>query len=460
MNHSTHPVSAPRVRRRLLLTLALGETPEQLPTESQRRRGIAAAVRKIHGGAIDRVLRHFGSDMQVTRLHDARSSAQRYDDSEQLTGIARVLRVEVEDDSRMHPLVDALRQLPTVERVTPDYVAAAPFLDATAVMAANSDVAAAWETRRLIRLPEALGYEPGSPSVVLGLADTGIVSRHAEIAQQVRAGFDTVDLRVSEVTGYTLVGDYSARDEDPMDEVGHGTGCAGILVANGEVLPPGAAGACGVVPVRVLGAALGPNQKRVGIGAIANIDQGMKRLIDLGAKVINMSFGTPASALLPDDPSPHEEIVNYALSRGCILIAASGNSGQTERFFPAAHPDVIAVGAVDARGVLASFSTRGDHVSICAPGHGIWTCGLAGYTQASGTSFASPFVAGVVALLVARAERRAYPLDAQRTREVLMASARPFATVEHEGGGAGIIDAFAALQRLDKTIDEWLGGEP
>lgn len=446
-------IGTQRVRHRLLLTLALGETPEHLPAEAARRRGAATAASGIDGGPIDRLLRHFGSAARVTRLHEARGL--RYDTAEQLTGVARVLRVEVADDAHLSHLVDALRQLPVVERASPDFLAAAPF----EAVQDGVESETAWQSRRLIRLPQALGYEPGATSVAVGLADTGVSAAQVEIARQLRSGFDTVDLTDAEVTGYTLVGDNRARDEDPSDEVGHGTGCAGILVANGEALPPGAAGACALVPVRVLGAALAGQGRRVGIGAIANIDLGMKRLIDLGVKVINMSFGTPAAALGPDDPLPHAEIVRYALERGCILVAASGNSGACERYYPAAHPGVIAVGAVDASAVPARFSTRGDHVALCAPGQAIRTCDRDGYTVASGTSFAAPFVAGVAALLAARAERRAFPLQPELARQILMESARPFAVAHQEGCGSGVLDALAALECLDAQIDARLEGD-
>lgn len=444
-----------RVPGRLLLTLALGEVPERLPTDRQRRMGAAAAAERVDGGPLDRLLRHYGHAARTTLLHDGSRGNRSYDGVEQLSGVARTLRVEVAEDEQMAALVQALRQLPTVDRVSPDYLAVAPFNGALAAVEENT----AWEARELIRLPEALGYEPGDPSVVVGLADTGVVSAHREISHRIRAGFDTVDLRVEEVSGYTLVGDYSTRDQDPTDEVGHGTGCAGILVAEGDGLPPGAAGGSLLVPVRVLGAAIAGNRRPVGIGAIGNIDQGMKRLIDLGVKVINMSFGTQESALLPDDPRPHTEIVEYALARGCILVAASGNSGRTERYYPAAHPGVIAVGALDGAWVPARFSTRGDHVALCAPGQSVWTCDLNGYTRVSGTSFAAPFVAGAAALLAARAQHRAFPLQPELAKEVLTQSARPFSRHEEPGCGAGTLDIFAALQLLERRIDRLLESE-
>lgn len=458
--------------RRLLLTVKLGELPEHVPSLASARRYGAAPADHVDGGVIDRLLRQHGHAARITRLHTARTTramrpgvpgVRRFDDSEQLSGVARVLRVEVADDSCLEPLVDALAQVASVERVAPDRLCTTPFLDpAPAYTLHGTDLDAAWRTRAQVQLPEALGYERGLPSVRIGLADTGVLALHAELEHSaVGAGFDTVDLSADDVgASAELVGDYRGYDEAPDDDVGHGTGCAGILLANGGSLPPGAAGDCALVPVRVLGAAR-EGTGCVGIGALANIDAGMKRLIDLGVKVINMSFGTPETMLRDSDALPHLEVVRYALARGVLLVAASGNSGRTERFFPAAHPGVIAVGAVEHDGTPADFSTRGDHIALCAPGRAVWTCGLDGLTRTSGTSFAAPFVTAACALLAARAERRAWPLDPELALDVLRASVRPFAVAAGSAGcGAGVLDVAAALRQLDQRIDDALDAQP
>jgi len=287
---------------------------------------------------------------------------------------------------------------------------------------------------------------------VFAVAGTGVALEHCELERRLRAGVDSVVLDPRAVGGLQLVGDFRRAGNHPQDEVGHGSGCAGIIAARGEGIAIGAAGACGLTPVRVLGAALSGG-KRVGIGALDNIDAGMKRLIDLGVKVINMSFGTPESMLAGDAPLPHEEIVRYALARGVILVAASGNSGLAEKYYPAAHPGVIAVGAVEPDLRPAAFSTRGAHVALCAPGRDILTCDLSGYQRATGTSFAAPHVAAVCALLASRALRRAWPLDGAQVRRILVESARPFPVDGVTGCGAGCLDAAAALRRLDEIVD-------
>ena len=197
------------------------------------------------------------------------------------------------------------------------------------------------------------------------------------------------------------------------------------------------------------------DRKPVGIGAIYDIDIGVKRAIDLGAKVLNMSFGTAASSLEPGDPKPHTDIVKYGVARGCVMVAASGNSGKQEEFYPAAHQGVIAVGAVDKTGTPCSFSTRGPHVALSSPGEDIVSANLRGYAKASGTSFATPYVTATAALLVSRAEGRAEPLNGSDVRRVLRNSAQSFALGSDTSGcGAGVLDCRESLKTLEKEFSE------
>jgi subtilisin family serine protease len=174
--------------------------------------------------------------------------------------------------------------------------------------------------------------------------------------------------------------------------------------------------------------------------------------VDLMARVINMSFGTPASAIAPGEPLPHTDVVRYALDSGCVLVAASGNSGIEERYTPACLDGVIAVGACDDRGTACSFSTRGTHVQLAAPGESIMTAGLDVDRPATGTSFAAPFVAGAGALLVSLALRRSALLTPERAASVLRQSARAWRGTPPRGSGVGILDARAALEILDRDI--------
>ena len=154
-------MSARTVPGRLLLTLKLGEMPEHVPGLRAVHGYGTPMAECIDGGVIDRLLRHHGGAIRVARLHSARVrraekrnvvGARRFDDAEQLSGVARVLRVQVRDVDGLPTLLRALAELPTVERVAADYLCHAPF-DAARIAAdpqLRSDPA--W-ARDVIRLP-------------------------------------------------------------------------------------------------------------------------------------------------------------------------------------------------------------------------------------------------------------------------------------------------------------------
>lgn len=442
----------------LLVKLRVGEAPPAVPARLDVMRRLGAPAQGLDGGPIDRLLRHHGGAARVTRVYSAAQSVHRpgarhlgYDDVEHALGMAATFLVEVDRTTPIGTLVDALRQLPAVEHACPHWIATAPF-----ELPAAADLDDAWAPRVRVNGPDALAYETGDPAIVVAIVDTGIAPVHPEFVDRWRAGFDTVQLKDTDLAaGVTLLGDHARFDRRPYDPfVGHGMGCAGIIGASGACLPPGLAGAASLLPIRVLGAARLPGRPDpVGMGALADIDCGMKIAVDLGAKVINMSFGTPDSALANGGAKPHEDVVRYALAHGCVLVAASGNSGRDEAFWPAAFDGVIAVGAVDASGRPAHFMTSGAHVALCAPGERIVTAALRGYQCATGTSFAAPFVAGAAALLVSRAERRASPIDGATLRALLVESASPFPGGSAPGYGSGVLDVRAALAALDRRID-------
>jgi subtilisin family serine protease len=257
------------------------------------------------------------------------------------------------------------------------------------------------------------------------------------------------------------VGDSRGLDFNPSDEVNHGSHVAGIIGAQGWRIPRGVGGRCLILPIRVLAAAvIAERRKRSGVGALSDINAGLKVCVDLGAKVINMSFGTSDSNLHPDDPRPHARVIRYAARYGCVMIAASGNSGLEERYYPAAHPEVIAVGSVDEWGQRSAFSTYGPHISICAPGERIISAGRRGYLASSGTSHAAPFVAGVAALLVSRARRSRRELDGAEVKRLLIESATPLQGGFNKHTGSGLLNALAALRRLERLLvgDQFRGG--
>lgn len=203
------------------------------------------------------------------------------------------------------------------------------------------------------------------------------------------------------VAGYDFVG----NDSNPKDQSGHGTHIAGTIAqsSNNGYGTAGVAFNAAVMPVRVL--------DRWGRGSYYDIYQGIIWAVDQGAHIINLSLGGrfPSSLL--------RQAVEYAYDQGVVVVAASGNRGDTSSdgvIYPAAYDDyVIAVGSVRYDKKRADYSNGGDSLDFMAPGgdldadqnndgygDGILQQTLGGFLFYQGTSMATAHVSGLVALLL------------------------------------------------------------
>lgn len=443
---------------RLMLVLVSGEARPHVPCRIDRLLGAALPATTMRDPRIDAIL-NGDEDFIVTAVYHARRSFGRvgeqhsdFDDLEESLGLSRTYSVELANSDRAAEAVERLRELPNIESASLQTLAVAPF----AIAVDDQPVAAdALTPHQQVRAPEAHAQEAGDSEVWVGLVDTGISLPHPEFRRKLLAGYDTVHLGVgSDFGDVRLVGNSHGDDFAPRDEVGHGSHVGGIIGAHGWRLPKGVAGRSMMLPVRVLAAARDRKTgKLVGVGSLPDINAGLKVAVDMGADVLNLSFGTPASAV-PDGPPPHREVIDYAVHNGCTMVAAMGNSGLRETYYPAAYPDVIAVGSVDDSGHRSHFSTTGDHIALSAPGEGIVSAGRHGYEAGSGTSYAAPFVTGAAALLLSRARRRNRKLNGTEVKKLLMESARSV-----DGGGfnsetgSGVLDIAAALSRLDVALE-------
>jgi subtilisin family serine protease len=442
---------------RVMVKVVSGEARDHVPHYLDVARGLRHASMSVDDGAVDRVLRKFSPAMQVTRaFHAARQvtiggeTRHQWDDLEERLGLSRTYRIDLDPETSLLALLEDLKSLSIVESATPLYLAVTPFARSAGLPPLDRFYA-----QRMVGVDEALAFEPGDSALIVGIVDSGVALDHHEFTGKLRPGVDTVDLPPDRTArGLNVIGDTTDPDRIPRDEMGHGTACASIIGARGHRVPRGLAGEAHMLAARALAAArFAERSTLTALGSIPDIDQAVKLAVDLGAKVLNLSFGTPETALRPEDPRPHEDVIAYAVAKGAIPVAASGNSGTPTRYFPAAHPGVLAVGSVDEHGLPSSFSTRGDHVALCAPGEHVFAAGLEGYQAQSGTSFAAPFVAGACALLVARAARYGVPFSADDARAYLTRHARPFApSARVTGCGAGVLDLPAALRALEGAL--------
>ncbi|MDZ4655649.1 MAG: S8 family peptidase [Coriobacteriia bacterium] len=224
-----------------------------------------------------------------------------------------------------------------------------------------------------INADEAWAITTGDP-VKVAIVDTGIDTTHPDLAANVMGGMSAVNY----TRKYT-------------DDNGHGTHVAGIVAALDNSI-----GVVGVGPDIDLYAVKVLNRK--GSGYISDIIEGLDWCQSAEMDVVNMSLGTGVYL------QSFHDAVNSLYESGVVVVAAAGNDGNDSAVnYPAAFPEVIAVGATTQTDTLAYFTCTGPEVELSAPGSNIYsTYKNGGYATLSGTSMASPHVTGAAALVLTR----------------------------------------------------------
>lgn len=240
---------------------------------------------------------------------------------------------------------------------------------------------------------------------------------------------------------------------NPNEGTDHGTAIAGIITARGG----NGAGTLGIV-------SQGPEASKVCLlnariftdndytTTSGYVLQAAEWCADKGAKIINLSLASPAAT--NTDKSTYRELYN----RGILLIAAAGNSGTTDYNYPASLDEVISVGSIGQDRKQSSFSQTNDRIELVAPGHDIYSTSGNDMDFFTGTSFATPYVAGVAAKIWA-----ANPNCSNiQIREALKESAQSMGTnpPPTRRFGYGLIQARAANRYIQEKMYEPCGGVP
>lgn len=229
-----------------------------------------------------------------------------------------------------------------------------------------------------INAPTAWDVTRGSTAIVVAVVDTGVDAAHPDLAGALLPGYD-----------------FQYNDGTPQDDCGHGTGVTGVVAARVN----NGVGVAGTAQVTVMPLkAMGMQADGKCYGPFSAVASSIRYAADNGARVISMSLG----ALGTYDAATNDAI-NYAYSKGVLLVASAGNNGPCTNCvsWPAAHPSVIAVSATDSANAQAYFSSAGPDVEVAAPGKSIYTTMRNGlYGPMSGTSLAAPFVSGGLALAI------------------------------------------------------------
>jgi len=263
-----------------------------------------------------------------------------------------------------------------------------------------------------VHLPEAWDLAHGDPTITIAILDSGVDATHPDLAAQLLPGWNFWD-----------------NNGDTHDVFGHGTEVAGVASAttDNETGVAGAAWGCTLLPVRVTNSD--------GYASLFAILQAVTWAVDSGARVINLSFeGIHSSTALAS-------AFAYARGHGCLVVAAGGNSGVYDA--TADQPNVLSIAATDAADDHPAWASLGPYIDLAAPGVAIRTTARGGGTATvSGTSFASPLVAGIAALLLSAAP----DLTPAELEAVLESTAADLGAAGRDATfGAGRVDAAAAL---------------
>jgi subtilisin family serine protease len=389
----------------------------------------------------------------LTKKDPNKPSPIKSNSDEQPAQASNLLLVEVKAGENLNDTAQKLKDLPEVESVqtnnpyqfdsltpntNPNYTSDQWYLKNSNTNPMGTYAQSAWST-----VATALGNtnSGGSSSVKIAVIDSGVNTTLADFAginvanpSRFFSKPSTCNPLVGEIfLAGPFEGNYyiCRQDGSQYDETGHGTAVAGVIyMQNNSTQGVGIAHQTTLMPIALHGDAF----------STYGVAKAIRYAVDNGAKVINLSLGTPFNDI------PVQTEINYAISQGVSVVASAGNCGnktgaQCYPFltpadpeyyvpsnivsYPAAYPDVIAVGAVNANGTKSSYSTAASYVDLVAPvgetgvsGGAVYTlCGKVDYVDSNGagnpctgktlgdgsfwtgTSFAAPEVAGAIGLL-------------------------------------------------------------
>jgi subtilisin family serine protease len=287
----------------------------------------------------------------------------------------------------------------------------------------------------------------GSEEVVVAVLDSGVDYTHPDLVNNIWTRPEmikpyqdedlTADGPVDDLHGFNVLED----NGEPMDENGHGTHCAGIIGAEGG----NGIGIAGVnwhvkiMPLRFMDSD--------GAGTTKDAIEAINYVIDrkragVNVRIISASWGSNARSRALED------VIRQAYAEGILFVAAAGNAGsdndQTPHY-PSGYNlgNLISVAALDRRDQLTSFSNYGaKSVQVAAPGQDILSTWLDhGFTEKQGTSMATPFVAGVAALIVAQNPK----ISVDDLRAKILKSVDPIPALKGKVSSGGRINAAKAV---------------
>lgn len=368
------------------------------------------------------------------------------------TELDSIYRVVFPNYSQVDVLINALSALPFVE-----YAEKNPIV--TEFLEPNDFQANQWYLTK-IQAQTAWNFNTGSSNVVVAVIDDAVAIDHQDLSANIyqnaaeSGGFPLIDDDLNgqsdDVNGYDVAnGDANPRPPSNAsgndDGFAHGTHVAGLVSAstNNNVGIASLGFNTTILPVKIADDAS---------GALTGSLDGIFYAMRSGVDIINMSWGTST------DATALKAVISQAYSSGITLIAAAGNDGSTNPFYPAAYPEVISVGATNPDDFVTGFSNYGSTIDVMAPGSGIYSTLPEGdntYGNLNGTSMAAPLVSALAALL--KAENGNY--SSQEIKQRIQAGCENIDAINPNYAGqigAGRINAFNTVGNVSVSTVEKL----
>jgi subtilisin family serine protease len=311
-----------------------------------------------------------------------------------------------------------------------------------------------------IDAPEAWEIETGDPNVVIAIIDTGVDYTHPDLIDNLWVNEDEIPDNgidddengyIDDYHGYNFFG----NNNDVHDFHGHGTLVSGIAGASTDnnIGVAGVAWNCKLMIVKVC--------DQLFVSTVDIVLEGLHYAINNGAKILSVSLGVYEQHITANELQQLSEAADYAYNKGCIAVAAAGNDATDNPLIPAGLEKVIAVGGTDSNDSRMEYSTTyasnyGEWVDVAAPGYLIYTTapiyshtyGEKHYSMRIGTSFATPQVSGLAALLLSRDST----LSPDEVKTLICENVDPYDSEYYIGTGR--INAYKALSALNTPPDK------